>query len=60
MAKLIRAELAELPMLQIAKRTGLPYAVVHGFMRDKSDVRASTLEKLADLAGLQLVKRKGR
>ena len=58
MVELIRVELAGLPVLQIAKRTGLPYAVVHGFMRGESDARASTLEKLVELAGLQLVRRK--
>ena len=60
MVELIRAELAGLPVLQIAKRTGLPYAVAHGFMRGESDVRASTLQKLAKLAGLELTRCKQR
>ncbi len=60
MAELIRTELLGLPVLQIAKRAGLNYAVAHAFMRGTADPKLTTVEKLAELAGLELVKRKGR
>ncbi len=54
------AEASGLSILQMSKRADIPYQAVHGFLRSKRDIRASTVGKLCELFGLELrpVKRK--
>ena len=37
---------------QVAKRTGLSYAIVHGFMAAKQDIQLSTAAEIAALVGV--------
>ena len=37
---------------QVAKRTGLSYAIVHGFMAGTQDIRLSTASEIAALVGV--------
>ena len=49
-------------ILQMSKRTDIPYAAVHGFLKSKRDIRTSTTAKLCKLFGLELrpVKQKSK
>ena len=49
-------------MLQLSKRAELPYATIHGFIRDEKTVTLRSASKIADVLGLELraKKRKGK
>lgn len=43
-----------LTLYRVAKNAGLPYAVVHRFMRGERDVYLETASRLAESLGLEL------
>jgi len=53
-------ERSKLSMLQISKRTNLPYQTVHGFMRSDRDIVLSSAAKIAELVGVELRSRDKR
>ena len=66
LAKLIRRRfrVSGLSILQLAKRSGVPYAAAHGFVNGTRDPVLSTAAKLCRTLGLELrpvgrTKRKG-
>lgn len=56
MAELIRERFRATgwSILQLAKRSSVPYAAAHGFVNGDRDVVLSTAAKLCDALGLQL------
>ena len=50
-----------LSMKQLAKRSGLGYQTIHGFVGGyRTNIAIRSASKLANTLGLQLTKRKGR
>lgn len=49
-----------LSMKALSKRSGVPYAAVFRAVKGLSDPALSTVQRLSDVLGLELTKRKGR
>ncbi len=45
---------------QLAKETGLDYASLHRFLDGKTGLNSTSMDKLADYLGYELVKKKGK
>jgi len=50
----------EYSLLALAKATGLPYSVVHGFANGNRTVTLKTAERLCDALGLTLVPKQSK
>lgn len=49
---------SELTLYRVAKETDLPYAVVHRFVSGKRGLSLASADKLAELFGMRLTRRK--